>query len=123
MRATVAANQGCSAVQVKALAWGAPLLAVAPAGVDLVLCCECLYWGGWSVLHADTRGPLLQTMRDVPAGAILLLAFTVRDADREINFLRDVLLLFVECGCAPGTTPWQSAREGDEVVLNLRRRI
>lgn len=122
MRATVAANHGGNSIlQAKALAWGASMATVTPAGVHLVLCCECLYWGGWSLLHDDTRGPLLQTLRDVPAGTALLLAFTVRDADREITFLRDLLRLYVECGCAPGTTPWQSAREGDEIVLHLRR--
>ena len=121
MQATVAANHGCHTVQAKALAWGASLSTVAPSDIHLVLCCECLYWGGWSLLCDDTRGPLLRTLQDVPAGTVLLLAFTVRDADREITVLPDLLKMYVECGNAPGTTPWQSAREGDAVVLSLRR--
>ena len=41
MRATVAANHGGNSIlQAKALAWGASMATVTPAGVHLVLCCE-----------------------------------------------------------------------------------
>ncbi|KAI9011574.1 hypothetical protein DFJ74DRAFT_710479 [Hyaloraphidium curvatum] len=78
------------------LPWGsephlADALAALPAGkttFDALLCCECLYWGGWSLLAEDTRGLLRSTLDAATAGSggrgRLFLGFTVRDRGREL---------------------------------------
>ena len=80
---------------------------------SLVLGCEILYWGGWSLFDEDTRAPLLATMiaacaneeegeegeeareEKRPGGmrtrATLALAFTVRDKAREAGFVLGAL--------------------------------
>jgi hypothetical protein len=57
-----------------------------------VAACETLYWGGWDVFDDDTRAPQLATMVEACAGgAVLVVAFTVRDETREKGFvLNDV---------------------------------
>jgi hypothetical protein len=63
-------------------------------GFDVVLACECLYWGGWSLLSSDTR-PLLRRTLDSAApsgsGCRVLIGFTVRDVGREIGILKSLL--------------------------------
>ena len=80
---------------------------------SLVLGCEILYWGGWSLFDEDTRAPLLATMiaacaneeegeegeeareekrpRGTRTRATLALAFTVRDKAREAGFVLGAL--------------------------------
>lgn len=57
-----------------------------------VAACETLYWGGWDVFADDTRAPQLATMVEACAGgAVLVVAFTVRDERREKGFaLNDI---------------------------------
>ena len=57
-----------------------------------VAACETLYWGGWDVFDDDTRAPQLATMVEACAGgAVLVVAFTVRDERREKGFaLNDI---------------------------------
>jgi len=53
-----------------------------------VAACETLYWGGWDVFDDDTRAPQLATMVEACAGgAVLVVAFTVRDETREKGFV------------------------------------
>jgi len=142
MVATVEANELGGRVTVAPLRWGEALT----QPVDVVLCCECLYWGGWSILHDDTRQPLLQTLDSScqANGAVCVLAFTVRDADRELDFVRELLkrcnfkwrcvcgcvdrhvnqsaeLRLMSCRSAPGSTRWTDAKEGDAVLMMLTR--
>jgi|AntAceMinimDraft_1070359.scaffolds.fasta_scaffold10531_1 hypothetical protein len=63
---------------------------------DVVLGCEILYWGGWSLFDEDTRGPLLATLRAACDSSSrggseteVALAFTVRDKGRETRFVLD----------------------------------
>ena len=89
-RNTARCRGGAGAVRAVALPWGAGLVGPdAPPHVDIVLCCECAYWGGWDVLQADTRAPLRATLRALCSPRTrLFFAFTLRDAERELGLLR-----------------------------------
>jgi 2-polyprenyl-3-methyl-5-hydroxy-6-metoxy-1,4-benzoquinol methylase len=87
---------------------------------DVVLCCECLYWGGWDLLHDDTRDALLTTLGAACGPqSTAIIAFTVRDVAREVPFLGRVIQ---ECGFTvdAGSSAWQNAREGEQVVVVLK---
>jgi hypothetical protein len=109
-----AAGKGSGEVRVMGHRWGEDTSALG-GPFDLVLCCELLYWGGWSLLSNDTRGPLLRSITDLtsppcssaaePAsppeageskagslvgagsGGAVLVGFAVRNAAREREFL------------------------------------
>jgi hypothetical protein len=89
-------------VRALSLPWGAET-ALEP---DVVLCCECLYWGGWDLLHDDTRAPLRRTLRALTLPhTVVFLAFTVRDAARELGFVRSLLDedgFSCRCAAVPG---------------------
>ena len=117
-----------------ALPWGSPLpepLATHPPAV--VLACEVLYWGGWSLLTDDTREPLRKTLQALcgPETQIYV-GLTVRDAPRELGFLRalrDAFCIRNLLGPAPQTVaegvvqdPLDHASEGDVLLLVLTRR-
>ena len=54
-----------------------------------MLCCECAYWGGWSLLCDDTRAPLRRTLLALGGrDTVVLFACTLRDADRELGLVR-----------------------------------
>ena len=93
------------------LSWGCELDA-ALASPDVVLCCELAYWGGWSLLQDDTRLPLRRTLRAL--GGTVFFAFTLRDADRELGFVR---ALQVEDGWACRCV---FARAGSPLTLTQR---
>lgn len=103
MRKNVGLNK--SRALVEALPWGCsagmdkilsklPSNAPSSPSFNAVLVCECLYWGGWSLVAEDTR-PLLRRTLDqtAPNGseANLFIGFTVRDFGREIGFMRSLL--------------------------------
>jgi len=123
LQRTVELNGLCERVSVRALPWGEPVPA-ALGGASAVLLCECLYWGGWSLLDADTRAPLRSTLRQLcGSDTDLFLAFTIRDTERELGVIRALL---DEDGFevwASAGVDWVSAVEGDTVVLALRRTV
>ena len=119
------------------LSWGCELDA-ALARPDVVLCCELAYWGGWSLLRDDTRLPLRQTLRAL--GGTVFFACTLRDADRELGFVRalqaddrwvcrcafapvgsQLRLTLPATSVAPGSAALESAKEGDVLLLVLTR--
>ena len=102
-------GKGSGKVDVVGHRWGEDTDALG-GPFDLVLCCELLYWGGWSLLASDTREPLLRSItgltsackRPSPAGrtcepantgpiaagpgGAALGGFAVRNAAREREF-------------------------------------
>lgn len=81
-------------LRVAPLPWGCPpdALRGRELSPDIVLGCELFYFA-FSLLAEDTRRPLRATLCTLCAapGARALLAFTLRDADRELGLL-DALL-------------------------------
>jgi hypothetical protein len=94
MQRNVARNALAGRVHVAALPWGKRAVCAAAAllPIHVVLCCELVYWGGWDILQEDTRQPLRDTLRALcGAQTVVYFAFTVRDAARELGFLRALL--------------------------------
>jgi hypothetical protein len=95
------AARGGGRVRAQSLPWGVDTALRA----DVVLCCECLYWGGWDLLQDDTRAPLRRTLGQLAGPhTIVFLAFTVRDAARELGFVRSLLAedgFACRCAAAP----------------------
>ena len=109
-------------VRVAPLPWGGLLDGF--ESVDVVLCCDCLYWGGWDVLQTDTLLPLRRTLCALagPGRAAVYIAFTARDGERELGFVRTLLREDgFDCRCAPSSATLDGAQEGDNVVLVLTR--
>ncbi len=91
MQRNAARNGLAGRVRAASLPWGddAALASVLPSGASLVLCCECVYWGGWSLLDEDTREPLRRTLLAACGPrATCFFAFTVRDSGRELGFIK-----------------------------------
>jgi hypothetical protein len=130
--AAAAATNGCGSVRVMGHRWGE---AIADLGgpFDVVLCCELLYWGGWSLLADDTRAPLLLSLSNLtragparasggsdPSGSavlepcargaaggagMVLMGFAVRNAAREREFFAAAAEAFAVryCHCPFGS--------------------
>lgn len=118
---TVALNELHARVAVVPLSWGesAPPEACRP---DALFLCECLYWGGWTLLDSDTRQPLRATLLELAGPfTFVFIAFTVRDAERELGFLCQLVEQDGFAVAESGATPWRTAVEGDAIVLALHR--
>ena len=112
--ASAAAANGFGSVRVLGHRWGEGIAELG-GPFDVVLCCELLYWGGWSLLADDTRAPLLRSLSNLtragPAlepgdsdgtasaaglepsarlaavdAGVVLMGFAVRNAAREREF-------------------------------------
>lgn len=116
---------GAAWPQARALCWGeawGETADVRERWPEVVLACECLYWPAASLLEDDTRALLRCTLSAFAArGATVYLAFTVRDAARELGFAAELAgALCSEVRYAPGSALVHSAGEGDVVVIALQ---
>mmetsp|Transcript_17903 Transcript_17903/g.24762 ORF Transcript_17903/g.24762 Transcript_17903/m.24762 type:complete len:243 (+) Transcript_17903:77-805(+) len=89
---------------------------------DVLLACETLYWGGWDLLQDDTREALLKSFLSLSnANTKILVGFTIRDAKRELGFIRSCFEYF---HCRLSQMMKRGLDEvdnGDEVLLVLTR--
>jgi Lysine methyltransferase len=124
IKRNVALNGLQDRVAVSPLRWGDPLPPVSEP-FTTVLLCECLYWGGCSLLEEDTRLPLRRTLKALLDGgqATCYAAFSIRDAERELGLLRSLELDGLSVSDTGTGAPWQSAVEGNEVLVCLRRAV
>ena len=120
--AAAATSGGGGTVRVMGHRWGEGAAELG-GPFDVVLCCELLYWGGWSLLAEDTRAPLLRSLKDLTApsreaelamdwagkaataasggrpravkdGGPVLMGFAVRNAAREREFFAAATVAF-----------------------------
>ena len=109
MQRNVALNGLSGRVVVAPLPWGdrnALACLFSSGTADVVLCCECLYWGGWTLLEEDTRELLRSSLLTVcNQHTRCVLGFTVRDAGRELGFVRRLVEqdgFHARCVCCSG---------------------